>query len=75
MGQRVNITKEEIAHLDIGVVKQLYVDLYTGRIEDLFKENIENNKAQFERAVQIKLPSIIVNPRDVYSFYLLLKKE
>jgi phosphohistidine swiveling domain-containing protein len=49
----------------------LYVDLYTGDIKTIFEENIRNNKQQYDCAVQIKLPSIIVNPEDVYSFYLL----
>lgn len=71
LGERVNIDKEDLAHLDISVVKQLYVDLHTGKIDDLFRQNIKNNKLQYERAMQIKLPSIIVNPDDVYNFYLL----
>jgi phosphohistidine swiveling domain-containing protein len=47
------------------------VDLYTGDIKTMFEENIRNNKRQYDTAVQIKLPSIIVEPNDVYTFYLL----
>ena len=71
LGGRVGIPIEEMAHLDISIVKQLYVDLYTGDIKTIFEENIKNNKIQYQSAVQIKLPSIIVEPEDVYSFYLL----
>lgn len=71
LGERVGISKEDMAHLDIMAVKQLYVDLYTGDIRTAFEENIRNNKAQYRCAVQIKLPSIMVRPEDVYSFYLL----
>ena len=71
LGNRVGLTKEDIAHLDISVVKQLYVDLYTGDIRTIFEENIRDNKIQYESAIRIKLPSIIVRPEDIYSFYLL----
>lgn len=71
LGKRAEICKEDMAHLDISVVKQLYMDLFTGKIKDIFLENIHNNKRQYENSIRIKLPSIIVDPEDVYSFYLL----
>lgn len=71
LGDRVGIPAKEMAYLDISIIKQLYVDLYTGDIKTIFKENIMSNKLQYQSAVQIKLPSIIVEPEDVYSFYLL----
>lgn len=71
LGDRAGISKEDMAYLDIAVVKQLYADLYTGDIRTIFEANIENHKIQYQNAVQIKLPSIIVRPEDVYSFYLL----
>lgn len=71
LGNRVGISVEDMAYLDISIVKQLYVDLYTGNIKTVFEENINHNKIQYQSAVQIKLPSIIVKPEDVYSFYLL----
>lgn len=71
LGDRVGISVDDMAYLDISVVKQLYVDLYTGDIKTIFAENIRENKIQYHSAVQIKLPSIIVEPEDIYSFYLL----
>lgn len=71
LGNRVGISVENMAYLDISIVKQLYVDLYTGDIRSVFEENIKDNKIQYQSAVQLKLPSIIVAPEDVYSFYLL----
>lgn len=71
LGNRAGISKEDMAHLDISIVKQLYVDLYAGDIKTVFKENIKHNKTQYQSAVQIKLPALIVEPRDIYSFYLL----
>lgn len=71
LGKRVDILKEDMAYLDISVIRQLYVDLYTGDIKTIFEENIKNNKIQYQNAVQIKLPSVIVKPEDIYSFFLL----
>lgn len=71
LGIRADISKEDMAYLDISIVKQLYVDLYTGDISTVFKENIEHNKIQYRSAVQLRLPSMIVKPEDVYSFWLL----
>lgn len=71
LGNDMEISRQDIAHLDISVVKQLYVDLYTGDIKTIFEENIRNNKVQYQSAVQLKLPGIIVEPEDIYSFYLL----
>ena len=71
LGIRTNIPREDMAYLDVSVIKQLYVDLYTGDIKTIFEENIRNNKRQYQNAICIKLPSIIVEPENVYSFYLL----
>lgn len=71
LGKRAGITKEDMAYLDISVVKHLYSDLYTGDIRNIFEENIFDNKIQYQNAVRIKLPSLLVNPENVYSFYLL----
>lgn len=71
LGRRTGISRDDMAHLDISVVKQLYVDLYTGQVGDMFRQNIEANRAQFETALQIKLPSIITSPDDVYMFHML----
>lgn len=71
LGGRVGISEKDMAYLDISVVKRLYADLYTGDIKTVFEENIRANRVQYQNAMQIKLPSIIVAPEDIYSFYLL----
>lgn len=74
LGERVGIEKESLAHLDISVVRELYTDLYMGNVSDAFTENIQNNKRQYEYAQRIKLPSIILDPMQVYQYYLLLEE-
>ena len=70
----MGIEKESLAHLDISVVRELYTDLYMGNVSDAFMENIQNNKKQYEYAQRIKLPSIILDPMQVYQYYLLLEE-
>lgn len=74
LGHRVGIGKEDLAYLDISVVKELYTDLYMGNVADAFEENISNNKRQYEYARRIKLPSLILEPEQVYQYYLLLEE-
>lgn len=71
LGERNHISLEDMSHLDIGVVKQLYVDLYYGNLNSVLRGNIEMNKRQYECAKMLKLPSVIVKPEDVYCFALL----
>lgn len=71
LGQRADIRREEMAYLDISVVKQLYSDLYAGDIKNIFEKNIQENRLQYLSAVQIRLPSVITKPEDVYGFFML----
>lgn len=65
------IEKEDLAYLDIGVVKQLYSDLYNGDVYDILNANIMMNKEQFRISQAIKLPSLIFDKKDVYFFTVL----
>lgn len=74
LGDRLGIERESLAHLDISVIKQLYSDLYYREINIELCNNIKNNEMQYHYARQLKLPSIIVKPEEVYQFWL-LKEE
>jgi phosphohistidine swiveling domain-containing protein len=71
LGKRLGIEKEDMAHIDISLIRSLYSDLYSGNIANIFMDNIRVNKQQYESAVQIKMPSMIVSPESIYGFYLL----
>lgn len=71
LGIRNGLDKEAMSHADISIIKQLYVDLYTGDIKTMLQKNIEDNKRQYECALRIKLPALITSPSDIYSFSLL----
>ncbi len=71
LGERLGIAREEMAHLDIHAIQQLYVELETGNVKEEFEQIIKWNKEQYEYVRQIKLPAIIIDKKDVYNYYLL----
>ncbi len=71
LGKRTGISKDDMSYLDISVVKQLYTDLYSGDVAGIFRRNIDENKHQQKYALQIKLPSVITSPENIYQYYLL----
>lgn len=71
LGRRTGIGTEDLAYLDLSVIREMYVDLYYGSIHDVFLANIEANKQQYAFLEQLKLPALIADPRMVYEFYLL----
>lgn len=71
LGERMEIGKEDLAYLDISVIKSMYVDLYVGTIDGILQANIRANKKQYAILEQLKLPSLIASPDMVYQFYLL----
>jgi phosphohistidine swiveling domain-containing protein len=70
LGKRMEISNADLAHLDISLLKQLYVDLSASNLSDLLNDNISANKKRYEYAKAIRLPDIILSPNDVYSFTL-----
>jgi len=71
LGERMSILAEDMQHLDISVIKQLYVDLYFDNLTNVLENNIIMNKKQYVCTNQLKLPSVICSAADVYSFYML----
>lgn len=74
LGKRFGISREDLSFLDIKVVKHLYSSLDHKDIRDVLLSNIEENKESYSYTKAVKLPSVIINPQDVYSFYLEAEK-
>lgn len=71
IGKRYNISREEMAYIDIEVIRSLYSSLDCADLEKLLRENINANKELYEYTKLIKLPSIITQPEDIWRYYLL----
>jgi len=72
-GKKLGISKEELTYLDIQTIKKLYATLDHRDVRDIFNTDIEKNREFYRHAGAIKLPSLIINAEDIYSF--ILEKE
>ena len=69
-GKRFGFTKEELAYLDIENIINLYATLDHRDVKDILQFDIEKNKEFYKYTKAVKLPSVIVNQRDIYNFFL-----
>ena len=69
-GKKFHISREDLAFLDIKKVKELYVTLDHRDVADILNKDILKNKEFYKYTKAIKLPSLILNEDDIYSFYL-----
>ena len=70
LGNRFEVGKEELAYLDFREVLKLYVELDHRFMKDILQDNIFLNKNYYEFTKAVRLPSLIIEPDDVYSFVL-----
>tara|TARA_Y100001968_G_scaffold119320_1_gene108714 strand:+ start:9219 stop:10784 length:1566 start_codon:yes stop_codon:yes gene_type:complete len=68
-GARFHFTKEEISFLDVKTILDMYVTLDHRDVKDILSTDINKNKEYYNYTKAIKLPSVIVNPSDIYRFY------
>ena len=67
---KIGIPREEMAHLDIHAIRNLYASLDERDVLDIFKSNLEKNRASYEYTQAIKLPSLICDEMDIFQFML-----
>lgn len=68
LSQRNKIRIEDIQHLDIQIVKDLYYSINTEDVYKIFKKNIDKNLLNYQIDRFIKLPEVITKTNDIYSF-------
>jgi phosphohistidine swiveling domain-containing protein len=64
------VSKHDAAFIDIQTVMELYSSLDFMDIKDTLYKDIDYNKNLYEYTRAVKLPSIILDPDDVYGFFL-----
>ena len=69
-GVRFEFDKEELAYLDIQQIINLYSTLDHRDVKDILKTDIEKNKEFYQYTKAIKLPSVIVDEKDIFSYFL-----
>jgi len=70
LGNQSDISKEDLAYLDIQEIIKLDSCFDSNQIQDILKTNIEKNKTSYQFTKAIKLPNLIFEPNDIYSFFL-----
>lgn len=69
LGRYYDIKKEDLAHLDIKSILNLYSSLYSINPREQFLEEIARNKKEYKLTQAIKLPSLLCNADEIFSFY------
>ena len=69
-GDLVSFSKEDLAHLDIQQIINLYSSLDHRFVKDILNEDINKNKESYKYTQAVKLPSLITSPEDIYGFFL-----
>lgn len=70
LGQRVGISTHDLAYLDYSEVLNLYDALDTDDVKDIFLTNIAKNKKAYQLTKTIKLPDLLRNQQEIYSYTL-----
>ena len=70
LGESAGKSKEEMAHVDFCTILNLYQDLDHQFLNQVFDADIIKFKKLYEYTQAVKLPSLILQPNDVYAYYL-----
>lgn len=70
LGHYYKIEKEDLAHLDIKSILNLYSSLYSINPKEQFLEEISRHKKEYELTQAIKLPSLLSSSDQIFSFYV-----
>ncbi|WP_104697210.1 MULTISPECIES: PEP-utilizing enzyme [unclassified Helicobacter] len=68
LGGYYQIGIEDMAHVDIKVILDLYASFYSQNPRDRILSEIENNKVEYQHTLAIKLPSLLCRQEDIFSF-------
>jgi len=66
--KRLELSVNDLSFVDINTLMNFYSNLDNSNIQDVLIPEINKNKKNFLFNQNIKLPSIITNPKDVYYF-------
>lgn len=69
LGERVNVSREDLAFVDVQTILSLYSCLEPQEVNTSFLSRISHHKANYRITQMLKLPVLIRKPDDIYSFY------
>lgn len=68
LGGEYGFTNDDLSFLNVQVIRELYSTLDHRDLTTIISDNIAINKLYYEYTKSVKLPSLIVEPKDIYSF-------
>lgn len=69
LGEQCGLTRDDLSNLNIRTVLQLYSALDALDLRDVLLRDIETNRQAYEITRAIRLPELILSPRDVFHFH------
>lgn len=69
LGKYYEISKEDMAHLDIQSILNLYSTLYSKNPKNTFLTQINQNKEEYDITLAIKLPSLLTDADQIFGFF------
>lgn len=69
LGEYYEISKEDMAHLDIKSILNLYSTLYSKNPKNAFLQQIKENKEEYNISLALKLPSLITDAEQIFGFF------
>ena len=70
LGTKFNIPNDDMAHVNIHTILELYGNLDHRHLKDILEYDIQNGKSNYAITQYIKLPHIIIEPDNIYEFTL-----
>jgi phosphohistidine swiveling domain-containing protein len=70
LGDRAGVARNDLAFINIKTILNLYASLDHRDLKDIFKSDIAQNKELYQYTKAVKLPSLILDPKEVYGFFL-----
>ena len=68
IAKRNKLNLNQIQHLNIQIIKELYYTIDSQSVSDILKKNIKQNATNFEINKYIKLPEVITNSNDIFLY-------
>ncbi|EAL2829895.1 hypothetical protein A0Z62_02170 [Campylobacter lari] len=69
LGNYYGISKEDMAHLDIKSILNLYSSVYSKNPKDKFLSEINENKQEYQLSLAIKLPALLTDAHQIFGFF------
>jgi phosphohistidine swiveling domain-containing protein len=69
LGRQCSLNRDDLSHLSIRVVQELYSKLEALDLQDILKREIDANKAAYETTKAVRLPDLLLSPSDVFHFH------